>query len=118
MTSFFTALGDYRRAHRFIIQERMWVYLLVPGLLSIMYLVLLLALGAGYFDNIARFVVQHWLPGFLQGTVLYVITAILVWLLWLILIYMTYKHVVLIIFSTASNFLTILAAVSSSTSEI
>jgi len=50
-------------------------------------------------DEVIETIVKHWMPVFLQGSIMNFITTILIWLFWLIIIYMTYKHVVLILFS-------------------
>ena len=45
MRSFLQGLRDYRRAGRIILEQRLWVYLLVPGLLGLLYFPVALLVG-------------------------------------------------------------------------
>ncbi|MEL6822308.1 MAG: EI24 domain-containing protein [Calditrichota bacterium] len=95
----FKGLAAYFRAHRVIFKHRLWPYLILPGALSVFYIGILLSLGGGWFDDISAYVNTHWIPEALQHSATRIITQILLWLLLLLLIFISYKHVILILFA-------------------
>ncbi len=96
---FLAGIGAYWQANRIIMKHRLWPYFILPGLISMCFVLTLLSLGVFYFDDFSAYIQQNWLPEFLNNQVMFFVTAILIWLLALLIGYMTYKHIVLILFA-------------------
>lgn len=109
MKEFFRGIGAYPKAHRAIREHRLWPFMIVPGLLSLLYVVGLVFLGLTMGGDAAGWIVERWLPDFLQGDAARMVTTILLWLLLLLSGYVTYQPVVLIIFSPFLSFLSEMA---------
>lgn len=93
----FSGLFAFGKAHRVIFEHKYWSFLILPGILSSLYVILLIVLGYIYFPGVSGYINQNWMPGFLSGNVMATITAIFLWLVLIFLLYMTYKHVILIL---------------------
>lgn len=96
---FYKGLQKYLQANQLVIRFRLWPYLMIPGILSLLYMILLIAAGSVYSPAVSAYISDHWIPAFLQGRAMMMLTAVLVWMMLLILGYMTYKYVILILFS-------------------
>jgi len=99
LREFFAGIGAYRKAHRVIVRHRLWAYVIFPGIMSLCYIMLLIAVGRIYFGDVSDHINRHWLPPLIKGDATEIITSILLWVLLFILTYITYKYVILIIFS-------------------
>lgn len=102
---FFSGIGFYSKANRVIFQYRLWPYLVLPGLLSIGYILLLISLGALYAEPISAEIYARFIPAILKIEAMKIITNILIWIVLLIIGYMSYKHIVLIFFSPILGYL-------------
>lgn len=102
---FFSGIRCYSRAARVISGNRLWLYISVPGILSILYISLLIILGALFFTDFSLYINANFIPGFIQGQITQVIIAVILWLLLLIIGFITYKEVVLIFFSPILSYL-------------
>lgn len=109
MKEFFRGIGAYPKAHRAIREHQLWPFMIVPGLLSLLYVVGLVFVGLTVGGDAAGWIVERWLPGFLQGDAARLVTTILLWLLLLLSGYVTYQPVVLILFSPFLSFLSEMA---------
>ncbi len=96
---FFKVLNAYIRAHQVVMQFNLWPYLILPGLLSLIYITGLIITGSIYAPEISAYITSHWIPGFLQGSIMRMLATVMVWFLFPLLGYMTYKYVILILFS-------------------
>jgi len=101
----FKGIGTYGRAHKVIIQHRLWRYMIIPGILSLCYVVLIIFIGKIYFDNISAYINENWIPGAMKGEAMMIITALLLWSFLFLIAYMSYKYVVLIFFSPFLSYL-------------
>jgi len=99
------SIRSYKEAHEVILKHRLWPYLVIPGLLSFCYIIALLSVGYMYFPEISGYVNDSWIPGFMKGETTRTITSLFLWLLLLLLGYMSYKYVVLIFFSPVLSYL-------------
>lgn len=99
------SVKSYKEAHEVILKHRLWPYLVAPGVLSFCYILVLLFAGSVYFPEISGYVNDTWIPGFMKGGTTRIITSLFLWLLLLLIGYMSYKYVVLIFFSPALSFL-------------
>jgi len=95
----FNGLRSYKSAHRIIIKLNLWPLISVPGILSCAYIILLIVLGVVYLDDMARYINANQMPAILQDTVITVFIDIMLWLLLLVVGYMTYRQIILILFS-------------------
>lgn len=98
-------LHAYWRAHRLIVRHRLWPYLAIPGLLSVAYAALLVVLGVAYFGPFSDHLIENMLPDFMRSEAATLITSILLWLVWLLIGYMTYRHIALILFAPFLGYL-------------
>lgn len=101
----FKGLYAYINAHRIIIRFRLWPYLIIPGILSLAYIVSLIILGTLYTPEISNHINTYWIPAFMQGKITGMLTMVLIWFLFPILGYMSYKYVILILFSPILGYL-------------
>ncbi|MDM8543670.1 EI24 domain-containing protein [Desulfococcaceae bacterium HSG9] len=95
----FNGLRSYKSAHQVIVKLNLWPLMSVPGILSCAYIVFLIVLGVFYLDDMARYINANQIPEILQSTVITVIIDIMLWLLLLVIGYMTYRQIILILFS-------------------
>lgn len=70
MSSFFLGLRDHLGAGKIIVRQRLWRWLVAPGILSLLYFPVMIWLGWNYLDDGAGYLRDRWLPGFLQHPVL------------------------------------------------
>lgn len=99
MRNFLNALNCYVAAHRFVREHRLWPFVLIPGLLSLLYLSALFTLAVLYSSDLAAYTFTQWFPESWQGNILSVIGQILIWLVLLVAAYLTYQQIVLVLFS-------------------
>ncbi len=99
MKNFFAGLSSYREAHRVVRRYRLWPYLVLPGILSLFYLCGLLVLAILYVDDLSAYLFTQHFPAAWQGPVFSLVAQALIWLVLLVLGYLTYQQVVLILFS-------------------
>ncbi|MCB0262399.1 MAG: EI24 domain-containing protein [Calditrichia bacterium] len=95
IAEFFRGLRSYGNAHRVIIRHRLWRFLVIPGILSIAVVIAIIWFGGVYFDNWANTLVQYALPESLRGDATRAIAMVLLWILLVLLAFMTYKHITL-----------------------
>ncbi|MGH1366398.1 MAG: EI24 domain-containing protein [Calditrichia bacterium] len=95
----FKGFAAYFRAHRVIFKHRLWPYLILPGLLSVIYIGILITIGGSWFDDISAYVNANWIPDALQHQATRIITQVLLWILLALLIFISYKHIILIVFA-------------------
>ncbi len=112
VAEFFRGLGAYWRANQIIFRYRLWPYLVVPGLLSLIFVGGLIVAAAIFFDDLAAFITRNLLPASMNQPAMEILTSILLGILLLLLGFMAYKHVVLLLFSP------ILAYLSEQTEEL
>ena len=106
MRDFIAGLTGYAEAHRFIVKHRLTHYLLFPGIISVIYLVLLLLLAYIYLGSFAGYILHNWIPSYLQANIMEIILVVLLWIFLLLLLFITYRHVSL---ALLSPFLSILS---------
>jgi CysZ protein len=98
-------LQAYPQAHRVVRQLHLWPYLVIPGVLSLVYVMGLLFVGSIYASDISTYISSHWIPDFMQGNIMSLLTTLLVWFVFPLLGYMSYKYVILIVFSPILSYL-------------
>lgn len=101
---FITAVALYHKSHLVLKKYHLRRFLVIPGILSVFYLFLLIFVGSVHFDSVAA-AMTGWLPQFMQGSIMNFITMIFIWVLWLLLAFLTYKHVVIILLSPFLSYL-------------
>ena len=102
---FFKGIDCYRKANKVIIQYKLWPYLSIPGILSLIYISIIIGIGFAYTRDLSVYIYGSWIPGFLQFEF---ITSVIVFMLWILLIIigiLTYKFVILILFSPVLAYL-------------
>lgn len=101
----FNGLYAYIRAHRVISEHKLRRYVIIPGVMSVCYIFLLIFLGRLYFTDISAYITGHWIPSSIKGNVTVTITSVLLWILLLLIGYITYKQMILIFFSPILSYL-------------
>lgn len=101
----FRGLHSYIRAHRVISEHKLWTYVVIPGVMSVCYILLLIFLGRLYFTEISAYITGHWIPTSIKGDITVTITTVLLWILLLLIGYITYKQMILIFFSPILSYL-------------
>jgi len=66
MTPFLAGLRDYFGAGKIILHQKLWRWLVVPGILSLLYFPVMIWLGWNFMDDGAGYLRDRWLPGFLS----------------------------------------------------
>ncbi len=89
----------YFAAHGVMKRHRIWPYMVVPGILSLIYIACLILIGNIYFAEITDYLYQHWTPGFLKSRILLMMYTFFLWVLLFLTGYITYQPIVLILFS-------------------
>ena len=95
----YQGLLAYKKANRLVFKHRLWPYLIIPGVFSLVYLSFIIFLGYLFFDDFATFLHSHMIPDILQWKVMLYFLILIMWLLGLAFAYITYKYVILILFS-------------------
>src|SRR5215213_1597402 len=94
-TAFLAGLQDYLRAWRLVRRERLWPWLVLPGLVSLAYFPGILIGTLFYAEDAEPSLRGHWLPAFLQKPVFsWLITAAL-WLACLYAGFILFRHVIM-----------------------
>ncbi|MDM8526372.1 EI24 domain-containing protein, partial [Desulfococcaceae bacterium HSG8] len=88
-----------------ILEHRLWPYMIIPGIMSFCYIILLIAVGRIYFPVFSGIINENLIPNFIKGEATAIITAVLLWLFLFFVGYITYKQVVLIILSPVLSYL-------------
>jgi CysZ protein len=101
----FRGLHSYIRAHRVISEHKLWTYVAIPGFMSFCYILLLIFVGRVYFTEISDYITRHWIPASIKGEVTVAITTVLLWILVLMVGYITYKQIILIFLSPILSYL-------------
>jgi CysZ protein len=112
-SGFSLGINTYGEAHRFIAKHNLWGWVLLPGIVNLLFLILLIVVGGSYLsdlnDSIFRWLGIDSSPegilGFLVGALYWLIRLVL-WLVLALFYLSTYKYIVLII---TSPFLSILS---------
>lgn len=95
---FLSGMKDYFRAGRLILRHRLWPWLLVPGLVGLVYFPGMLWLAWSFMGDSAGYLRENWIPNWLDyAVVVWIITAA-VWLGGGYLGFSIYRNVVMIIY--------------------
>ena len=101
----FRGLKIYFKANRLVTRYRLWKIIIIPGILSIGYMIFLMILGILFLPDISSYIDRTLMPEFLQGWVMRIALTIFLWLFFLIAGYISYREVVLIIFAPLLGYL-------------
>lgn len=102
---FIKGFSTYSTANKFIFRNKLWPYLLFPGIMSILYVSLLIIFGILYFPDFSNFINTHLIPGFLKGSAMTIVTLFLLWIFAILIGYISYQQVVLILFSPVLGYI-------------
>lgn len=105
MNNFLNGIGYYAKAHRVILKHRLWSYMMIPGILSLLYVLGWMIIGSIYFPDISAYITENWLPDFMKGGITRVLTSVLLWIFLILIGYLTYKPVIMILFSPILGYL-------------
>lgn len=91
--------NGYPKAHRVIMKHKLWPWIAVPGVMSFVYLLVLVILGTTFLPGVSASINQNWVPDFLSGGATYYLVSVLLWLFLIIAGYLSYQQIILILFS-------------------
>ena len=98
-------LGAYIKANQVIFKYKLWPYMIIPGIMSLCYILTLIIMGNIWFGDISSYIHMHWIPRFLQGEVMQMITTFLLWVLLFVTGYVSYQPFILVLFSPILGYL-------------
>ncbi len=96
---FLFGISSFFEAHKLISRFKLWKYLIIPGVLSLCFIMCLIVIGTIFFSGFSAYISENWLPDFLSADLFRVITNIFLWILLVMIGLISYKHIILIIFS-------------------
>ncbi len=102
---FLQGIKAYAKGNRVIFKYNLWPYMILPGMMSLLYVLLLIFAGTVYFPDLSGFIMEKWIPEVIKGGIMGVITSVLLWIFLIFIGYMTYKPVILILFSPVLSYL-------------
>ncbi len=105
MTQFFQGFRYYFKANRVIFKHGLWRYMMIPGILSFLYMMILLISGVVYFSDISAYIMYNWLPEFMKSGIMKMVTSVMLFIFLLLTGYITYKPVIMILFSPILGYL-------------
>lgn len=105
-TNFSIGVNTYGEAHRFIVKNKLWGYVLLPGIINLLFLILLFVFGFSLMDSITDYI-SDWLglnkeyTGFFKYLMafLHFFINIILKILLLIFYFAIYKYLILMILS-------------------
>jgi CysZ protein len=92
-------IKTYNKSVQIINRYRLWYYLLIPGIMSFILILLIIFLGIIFLPGISHYIHNNMIPDFLKGDIVLIITIIFLWIILLFISFMIYKYIVLILFS-------------------
>ncbi len=95
----------YFAAHGVMKRHRIWPYMVVPGILSLTYIICLVIIGTIYFPDITGYLYHQWTPGFLKTRIILMIYTFFLWVILILSGYITYQPIVLIFFSPILSYI-------------
>ncbi len=98
-------LKIYFKANRLVTRYRLWRIIIIPGVLSIGYMIFLIILGIIFLPDLSSYIDKTLMPEFLQGWAIRLALNILLWMFLLTAGYISYREVVLIIFAPLLGYL-------------
>ena len=102
---FFSGLFMYRKAHWVIKTHRLWPWLLLPGLFSLILMTILIVVGMQFSAGWASAIYETLIPEFMKGGITLWLSSFFVWVLLLVGGYLLYRDVVLILFAPVLSWL-------------
>jgi len=98
MGSFIEGLKDYFLAGRLIWRLRLWPWLLVPGLVGLVYFPGLLWLAVQYLQSSVAYLEVNWIPGWLNYTVVVWVIAISLCIGCAYIGFSLYRNVIMVVY--------------------
>jgi len=105
INNFLNGIGYYAKAHQVILKHRLWPYMMIPGILSLLYVLVWVIVGSIYFPDISTYITDNWLPNFMKGGITQILTSMLLWIFLILIGYLTYKPVIMILFLPVLGYL-------------
>jgi CysZ protein len=99
LKAYFRGLKNYLKAHQIIVKYRLWRYLIIPGIISTLIIVGIIAIAVSHFDTWANVVIQTIVPDAIKGDAVYYLLLVLMWILLIIVAIMVYKNTTLALLS-------------------
>ena len=104
MNDFLTGLRAYGDAFRFIGKHHLSRFFLIPGILSLLFVAVILGAGLHWFPDFAQTLISYY-PDWLNAGILRFLTHTIIWALGLFVGIITSKYVALILLSPVMSHL-------------
>jgi uncharacterized protein involved in cysteine biosynthesis len=104
MTRFLSGLRDHLGAGKIIVRQGLWRWLIAPGMLSLLYLPVMLWLGWNFLDDGAGYLRDRWLPGFLSHPAFAWIIAVSLSLGLVYAGFIVYRNVIMICYAPVLSY--------------
>lgn len=98
-------LQCHRRAHRLVIEHKLWRLILIPGFLSLLYFPAVLWATFYGLRPAARYLHENWVPQFLQSGFTLSLLSLVIWALGVYVGFMLFRNVIMIICSPVLSYL-------------
>jgi CysZ protein len=98
-------LKCHRRAHRLVIDHKLWRLILIPGCLSILYFPVVIWATLYGLRPVARYLHENWVPQFLQSGVTLALISLIVWVLGIYAGFLLFRNVIMILCSPVLGYL-------------
>ncbi|HEY1172134.1 MAG TPA: EI24 domain-containing protein [Verrucomicrobiae bacterium] len=87
------------RGHRLVMTHKLWRFIIIPGLLSLLYFPFVIWATFHGLRPVSRYLHENWIPGFLQSAFTLEILTLMVWLLGVYAGFMLFRNAIMVICS-------------------
>lgn len=94
-----TGFRCHLRAHRLISTHKLWRFIVIPGLLSLLYFPFVIWATFYGLKPVSRYLHDNWVPEFLQSGFTLFLLGLLVWLLGVYAGFMLFRNVIMVLCS-------------------
>ncbi len=98
-------LSCHRRAHRLVMDHKLWRLILIPGLLSIFYFPAVIWGTMYAVRPVTRYLHAQWVPEFLQSTLTLALLGVVIWALSIYVGFLLFRNVIMILCSPLLSYI-------------
>lgn len=99
MRQLIKGLLDFYKAYQIINRGRMWKYVFIPAAATAVVTPFIVYLFWVYFDRFSDYVNENWLPEMLRSEAAAITLDVLMWMLGLLLFFVSFRNIIMAIFS-------------------
>ncbi|MCD6048855.1 MAG: hypothetical protein K0Q55_258 [Verrucomicrobia bacterium] len=95
----------YGRAHRLIKAHKLWRFIIIPGLLSLLYFPFIIVATFYGLKPVSRYLHENWVPEFLQSSLTLSLLGVMVWVLGVYVGFMLFRNVIMVLCSPLLSYI-------------